>query len=388
MPTTAEQTWLTRALAMSLAGTTLSLARFGYSALLPGMRSDLHWSYAQAGGMNTANGLGYLAGAVVAAPVIAALGERRTFVLSFALTALSILASGFSADYLVLLSLRALAGIAGAVLFIAGGTLAARLAADSPSPGLVLGIYFAGVGPGILVSALLVPIVLGASEGWRVGWIVMGLVAVACLPAAGLAVRPISVAPSPTQSDAPRLGQLGWSLLAFTLFGLGYISYMTFILAYYRELGRTGVEITLFWLLLALASAASAWAWKSLLDRSHGGLALATLLGLLTVGASFPLLSGTLAAMALSALLFGGTFLSVIAAMTLLVRRTLPPHQWALGVAVSTSLFAAGQAAGPVLTGFLADRSGGLHTSLVVSTILLGLAAGVASRQYGSAYID
>ena len=32
-----------------------SFARFAYALLLPAMRGDLHWTYAQAGGMNTAN---------------------------------------------------------------------------------------------------------------------------------------------------------------------------------------------------------------------------------------------------------------------------------------------------------------------------------------------
>lgn len=80
--TEADRTWLARAVTISLAGTALGLARFGYSAVLPGMRTDLHWSYTQAGGMNSANGLGYLAGALAAASIMAILGERRAFVLS------------------------------------------------------------------------------------------------------------------------------------------------------------------------------------------------------------------------------------------------------------------------------------------------------------------
>lgn len=135
------------------------------------------------------------------------------------LTGLSILTSGLTGSYPLLLALRALAGVAAAVLFIAGGTLAAHLASHSPSPGLVLGIYFAGVGPGILVSALLVPTVLGAAQGWRVGWIVMGLVAVTCVLPAGWAIRAIPVVLVPAQREPPRLGRLGWSLAAFVLSG-------------------------------------------------------------------------------------------------------------------------------------------------------------------------
>ena len=41
-----------------------SFARFAYALVLPAMRSELAWTYAQAGWLNTANGIGYLLGAV------------------------------------------------------------------------------------------------------------------------------------------------------------------------------------------------------------------------------------------------------------------------------------------------------------------------------------
>ena len=46
----------------------LGLARFAYALLLPAMRADLGWSYADAGAINTANAAGYLAGALLATP--------------------------------------------------------------------------------------------------------------------------------------------------------------------------------------------------------------------------------------------------------------------------------------------------------------------------------
>ncbi|MEF1435498.1 YbfB/YjiJ family MFS transporter, partial [Neisseria gonorrhoeae] len=42
----------------------LGLARFAYALLLPSMKLDLGWSFAEAGAMNTANALGYLLGAL------------------------------------------------------------------------------------------------------------------------------------------------------------------------------------------------------------------------------------------------------------------------------------------------------------------------------------
>ncbi|MGH3160191.1 MAG: YbfB/YjiJ family MFS transporter [Streptosporangiaceae bacterium] len=65
----------------------LGLARFAYSLLLPALRSDRHWSFAQAGAMNTANAVGYLAGAIGAGPRVVRAGSRRTYLAGIGLTA-------------------------------------------------------------------------------------------------------------------------------------------------------------------------------------------------------------------------------------------------------------------------------------------------------------
>ena len=40
-------------------------ARFAYGLILPAMQDDLAWNYSQAGWINTANALGYIAGALL-----------------------------------------------------------------------------------------------------------------------------------------------------------------------------------------------------------------------------------------------------------------------------------------------------------------------------------
>ena len=88
----------------------LGLGRFAYALLLPSMRLDLGWSYAAGGAMNTANAVGYLIGALAAAPIAARFGDKRGFLLGLLLTAASLLATGLTSDYAVLAVLRAVAG--------------------------------------------------------------------------------------------------------------------------------------------------------------------------------------------------------------------------------------------------------------------------------------
>src|SRR5262249_55841380 len=89
-PRRLDRTWgLAAGLALGPASV-IGLARFAYALVLPGMRDDLGWSYAQAGTLGTANGVGYLLGAIVAAPVAARTGVRRAFVVGLVLNAIAL----------------------------------------------------------------------------------------------------------------------------------------------------------------------------------------------------------------------------------------------------------------------------------------------------------
>src|SRR5690348_15264715 len=134
----------------------LGLARFAYGLLLPAMRDELHWSLAEAGAMSTANGLGYLLGALVTAIVVRRLGTAATFRWGMVLTAPALAVTATSDAYPVLLAARAAAGVAGAAVFVTGGVIASRLAARAAS-GAPITVYFAGAGLGIVVSGAGIP---------------------------------------------------------------------------------------------------------------------------------------------------------------------------------------------------------------------------------------
>ncbi len=376
-----------QALALSLGpAVALGLARFGYALLLPAMRADLGWTYAAAGGMNTANAIGYLLGALFAAPIAARWGTRRSFAGGMLVTALALLATGLATHYGVLLVWRFVSGVGGAIVFILGATLVTHLAAGLPARvGLVIGVYTGGVGIGILGSGLVLPGWLERSGPgvWPLAWIGMGIAAVAALVIARRVSRTLREPPARPAGQPRGFGAraLGFALASYSLFGLGYIAYMTFIIAYLRTRGGGAGEVSLFWGTLGVATLLSAFVWGPVLDRLQRGRALAATTATVGIGAALPLLSTHPPVMLLSAALFGGSFLSVVAAITLLVRRSLPAHLWSGGIAVFTVAFALGQGIGPVLAGALADRAGGIAAGLGWSAAFLGLGAVAALLQ-------
>src|SRR5690606_41499519 len=93
---------------------------------------------------------------VAAAAVARGPGTATAFRSGRALTALSLGATALTSDFALLLGIRAISGATGAVVFIAGGVIAARLAAAASS-GTPLTIFFAGAGLGIAVSCSAFP---------------------------------------------------------------------------------------------------------------------------------------------------------------------------------------------------------------------------------------
>ncbi|UBV42480.1 YbfB/YjiJ family MFS transporter [Deinococcus taeanensis] len=369
-------------LRLSLGGAVaLGFARFAYALLLPAMRADLGWSFTLSGAMNAANALGYLLGALGATPLIRLAGLHHTFLGGMLFTALALLGCALSGAAVPLLTLRLLAGIGGALVFVSGGALAVLATRSAPArTPLLLGVFYGGAGVGILLSALLLPPLL--TSGWRAAWVALGAASLACVTLVAPAVRRLPDRPAPPawgQQRAP-LRPLGWSLAAYACFGVGYIAYMTFIVAFLRQVGAPHL-ITPFWALLGACVIAHPFVWAPLTARASGARAMGAQLLTLALGAALPLFSTHPGALLLSGLLFGGSFLAVVAFTTLITRRALPEHAWARGIAAFTVVFAAGQVAGPLLTGLLADRAGGLRLGLGVSAAVLLLGALLALGQ-------
>ncbi len=392
---------LTRLLALAAAlslgaAVSLGITRFAYALLLPEMRADLGWGYTLAGAMNTANALGYLLGALVTPWLLTTRSPVSLLVGGSALASVFMAGSGFFVAAAPLLTQRLLAGVASALVFIAGGLLAARLGARVPARmGLVLGVYYGGTGLGITLSAVLVPAVLSwaatRTHAWAWAWWALAAACVLATLVLAVVGRRLQTLAGPTPASAQsadpqrfRWAAFAPALSGYTLFGVGYIGYMTFVVALLREQGAAPAAITWFYALLGVAVMASSRLWAGLLDRFKGGQALAILNALLGCATVLPAVTSAWPLVMLSGLLFGGVFLSVVASTTALVRHNLPPSQWAAGISAFTIVFAAGQIVGPTVVGWIADGTGGLaglQRGLIFSALALWLGALVATRQ-------
>jgi len=179
--------------------------------------------------------------------------------------------------------------------------------------------------------------------------------------------RPQASAPSTHASIAP----LRRALVAYLCFGLGYIGYMTFVIAWMREHGAHTTTVVTAWMMLGFSTLIAPAIWRRPVERWSGGRPLAAAMATLACGAVLPLIHAAAPVMMLSAALFGAAMFSIPSAIQSLVKKGIPMRDWGHAMAGFTVLFAAGQVAGPVLTGWLADMWGSLTPGLALSVLTL-----------------
>ncbi|WP_018110724.1 YbfB/YjiJ family MFS transporter [Thermus igniterrae] len=345
----------TRAFLLALGpASALGLGRFAYALVLPLMQAAWGLSYAQGGLLGSANTLGYLLGALLSHRLLGQVGYRRGFFLALLLQGVLLGLTGLGGVGLAF-ALRLLQGVLGALVFVGGAALLMALGRS----GRVLGAYYGGVGLGVLLAPWLL---LGASnpEG---AWMRLGLAALLLALPSLLAAGELREPPPPARGEGS-LRPILPLLLAYGLYGAGYIGYMTFI--------TTAVgSWTLLFTLLGLGALLTGPVWGPWVERVGGGRGLYHVLLVLLLGSLPPL---ALHLPAASALLFGLAFLGVITALTQAFRAELPPSAWPRAMGLSTAAFALGQAVGPALAGLGAEALGRGEGALWTASALLLLA--------------
>ena len=348
----------------------IGIGRFVYTPILPPMVEALSLSKAEAGLIASANFVGYLAGALLAAVRLP--GSRRAWLLmGLALNAVCLAAMAMTSSLPLFLVLRLGAGIASAFCLIFSSALVLdRLAATGRSG--LSALHFAGVGIGIAASAALVA-TLGT---WQSMWLASA--ALALVAAAGVVVTvPTEDAPSSTAAAAARSGySTAFMILAaaYFLFGFGYIITATFLIDIVRGSPAIRHLEAYAWVLVGLGAAPSVVLWGAL-GRRIGILpafAVASLVEAAGVAASVLWLQTM--GVVIAALFLGGTFMG-LTALGLIGARETGTGDPRGRIALMTASFSVGQILGPSFAGFAYDATGSLAMPSLIAVAALVVAA-------------
>lgn len=355
----------------------IGLARFAFGLVLPSMRDELAWSYFDGGLATTANAAGYLAGAIFGARAARRFGDRAVIVWGTAGMAATLFATAASASFVPILIFRFGAGLFGGLAFVAGGTLATQLSKTTVPHALVW--FPGGAGLAILITALGIPPIEDAFGGWRSGWIVLGAVAVVATVLLALTVPEHRSDHVPQSSSI--VDRIRGLEISYALFGLGYISYATFVVAFVRD-GEANVSTVLFWATLGAATVVGSFVWPPLFARYTPGAAYPITLAVCATGVGLIIVDRSTATAIVSASLFGFSALAVVGGVSAAARDRVRPESWGGVIGRLTATFGVGQMLGPLLGGALGDTSTGLRLGLGASAAILAAGAIVALVDY------
>ena len=364
----------------------MAIGRFAFTPLLPIMQADSGLSLAAGAALASANYLGYLAGSVLA--VLLGSASHRAIRGGLAGVTLGTLAMGVVDGLWPWLALRFLTGVASAwVLIFAATWMFNRLAeAGEPRWGAFV---FTGIGCGIAATGLACMGMVIAGASARATWLLLG--AVSALSTLFVwrfyAPRPALVAaasPSAKTGFGTAARQL---VVAYGLAGFAYIVPATFLPLMAREAlagaGAAQWTYAAFWPLAGLAAATSTLLTLRL--RTPDDRQLRAALVAQAIGVAAPAVSAHPLAIALSAILVGGTFVLVTLTALRVARQVEPLHASRL-FALMTTWFALGQVAGPLVAERMVAWTGGFSAALVLAGASLAVAillTPVAPRRTG-----
>lgn len=360
--------WAILAVGLLVVFGALGLARFSYNSILPSMQDGLGLSNAQAGGLATANLVGYLIMGLVGGALAARMGPRRIITVGLVLAALGMLITGLSHTYAPATGGRLLTGMGSAAANIPAHTMVA-LWFSRARRGIVTGVVSSGASVGLIVVGPLIPWIIRTygDSGWRASWYVLAASTFVLAIVAMTVLRdrpgfqPAGMESAETHAQVPwrkmYLSGSVWHLGAiYFCFGFAYMIYLTFFSKrLIADLGYTQAAAGNLFMILGWASLPCGVLWGWISDRIGRKAAMTMILGFqaLAFGLFAVWTSGT--GLTVSAVIYGLTAWGIPSIMAVTCGDIFGPAMAPAAYGFLTAFHGLGQASGPYVAGRMAD---------------------------------
>ena len=359
---------------------TVGLARFGYTPLLPIMREDAGLSYLAGGWLATFNYLGYMSGALLAATIQRLQVKYTLYRIGLIAAVLSTAAMGLTTNVMLWALLRFIGGVTAVCgMLIASGLIMNWLIRQRQRP--LLGIHFAGLGLGIVVSGLAVGFMVDRLS-WDQQWLWLGALGVVFFIPAWVWMPPPADVTHHAAQAAPALPSNRWMkvlIAAYFCAGFGYVISATFIVAIVEGLPALTGKGSWVWVMLGIAAAPSTFLWDRIAQHMGQIPALLLAYALQVVSFVLPLLSSSALPNVISAILYGTTFVGIVSLTLSLVGR-YSPNNPAKAMARLTLSYGAAQVIAPAIAGYIAEATGSYQGALRVAALVMGVGIVLLTR--------
>jgi MFS family permease len=276
------------------------------------------------------------------------------------------------------LVLRLVAGIASAWVLVhvsawaLGGLLSLRRADAA-------GILYAGVGIGVAIAGLIVMAAMQARIDSDRTWRLLGGLSLLATLALWRVLRGPRTAPAEPAVEDSR-SRIRWTAdkrrltWCYGALGIGYIIPATYLPDMAHGFVTDPLVFGLAWPVFGATSALSTWIAARWLVRIADRKLWATCYVMMAAGCALPVLWPAFAAILVSALLVGGTYM-VVTMLGLREARRVAGARATAFIAVMTAAFAIGQIIGPLLVSAVAHLPHGFDATLLAAAVVVLLAA-------------
>ena len=350
---------------------TIGLARFAYTPLLPQMQAQAGLGLADGGLLAAINYAGYMSGALLASWVESPAWRHRLYSWGLPLALVITALMGWSTSFAAWAVSRYLGGLCGAAgMLLGSGLVQGWLIRSGRRP--ELGLYFMGLGLGIVVSALGAMGMTGLGLGWAAQWEGFALLGLAFLVPAWLWRPPVPpLVAKAAGGAAPSRRWMALMVAAYFCAGWGFVINATFTVAIVEKQPLLAGQGPWAWLLVGLAATPAVFVWDRIARRLGDVGALLLAYGVQILGVLLPVLASGLVAALAGALLYGATFIGIVSLTLALVGRRSPANP-GKAMARLTLSYGVAQVSAPALTGRMVEASGRFDAALWLTAAVLG----------------
>jgi MFS family permease len=357
---------------------TIGLARFAYTPLLPSLQIQTGLTDAAAGGLAAINYAGYMSGALAATWIDDVRWRHWLYSAGLWMALVTVAAMALTTWMPAWALIRYIGGLCGATgMLLGSGLVLGWLMRQGRRP--ELGLYFIGLGLGIVVSALGAWGLSQVWPTWSDQWLAFAALGLVFFVPAWKWRPPVP--PQMAVSHDAVAGGLGsrrwtWTMLtSYFAAGWGFVISATFTVAIVEREPALAGQGPLAWAMVGMAAMPAVFIWDLVARRVGDKRALLLAFGLQTLSVMLPAMSGELWAALAGAVGYGATFIGIVS-MTLALVGRRAPHNPGKAMAKLTLSYGAAQMLAPVVAGYMAQTTGTFKGALWLTAGVM--AAGMA----------
>ncbi len=350
----------------------VGVARFVFTSLLPAMLEDTI-TIAYAGILASINYLGYLAGSIFSIFIKDIHSKVKYFRFGLLVCVVSSFVLGITENSFIWMIARLIAGFGAAMALVVGSSVV-MLKLKSTNKTKAMGIHFSGLGFSIVVTDIVMRAVFYYGGDWRDAWLTLALVGafLSCYSAYILRFDKQPKNEIVKHKFDKSLFSPMVIILIFAYFteGVGMVVQATFLPDIVNSLKGLNGYGGYVWLVVGLAGIPSCVIWMRLAHRFGSINIMIVAMLLQVVGILIPTLSSSIIMNIISGLLYGATFIGLVA-LFMNFGGQLSHKNPVFIMGAITSAYGVGQIIAPLYCVVLIEQFSNYHYALYLTAFIV-----------------